>query len=75
MDRAWTARDHVRIEHHVRKSAIAVQRMIEVKSDDGLFLCVGEPMVARSLGIVFIRLAIAASPLVEGAAVDLGPLQ
>ena len=75
MDRAWAARDQVRIEHHVRESAIAVQRMIQMELDDGLFLCVGQPMVARNLGIVFVRLAIAASPLVEGAAVDLGPLQ
>jgi hypothetical protein len=75
MHSAWTARDHVRIEHHVCKSAIPVERMIEMEFDNGLFLFVGEPMIARDLGIVLIRFAITASPLVEGTAVNLGPVQ
>ena len=66
-------RHHVGVEHHEGQSPIAFQWMLVVKADDGLFLPVGQPPVAWYPAVMFVDLAVTASPVVELALADPNP--
>ncbi len=48
----------VRIHHHVGQSPIAIEWVIEVELDDGLFFLVCQPVIARDFSIVFVSFVV-----------------
>jgi hypothetical protein len=64
-----------RIHHHGRQSPIAIEWVIEVVLDDGLFFLVRQPVIARDFSTVFVSFTVAPCPFIEGTAVDFGQPQ
>jgi len=53
------------VEHHVRQAAVAVERVVEMKLDDGLLLPVLQPVIPRDPSVVLIGLAVSLCPTAE----------
>lgn len=66
VDAGGADRDDVGVDHHVGQPPVAVQRMIVVEVDDGVFFPRFEPMVPRNPAVMFVGLAVPVSPFVEG---------
>jgi hypothetical protein len=47
--------------------------MIEIEFDNRLFLGIRQPVIARYFGVMLVGFSVAASPLIEGAAMDFSP--
>src|SRR5215813_5240340 len=60
-----THRHDVCVEHHERQAAVALQRVLEMKADDGLLLPILQPEVAGNPAIVLVRLPVAFPPVLE----------
>ncbi len=60
-------RNDVGIEHLVRESPVAIERMFPVKIEDSSLLPVFEPMVPGDPAIVFVDLSVTLLPTVKGA--------
>jgi hypothetical protein len=73
VDSAGTARDDIRIEHHVGQSPISIEWMFMIETNNRLLLAVCQPVVSRYLGIVLIRSPVTSRPIVEGTAVQFCP--
>ena len=67
------ASDHIGIEHHESKQAIAFERMRACIVADVEFFIVDEPVVAWDPGIVFVDFSEAKFPVVEFAGADADP--
>jgi hypothetical protein len=67
------AGDNIGIEHHKGHAAIALERMAAGEVTDAQLLLVGEPMIARQPGVVFVDLAEARDPVLVLAAGDADP--
>jgi hypothetical protein len=61
------------IEHHEGHSAITFVRMSTSEDTDAFFLLVGEPVIARHPGVVFVDLAETRDPIVKLADADADP--
>ena len=75
MHRTRATGNDIRIHQHVGQSPIAIEWVIEVVLDDGLFFLVCQPVIARDFSIVFVSFTVAPCPFIEGTAVDFGPPQ
>ena len=62
VDRRRADGDHVAVKHHKGEAAIALQRVLAGKVDDGLALGRLDPVIARDQGVVFVGFAVAACP-------------
>lgn len=71
--RGRTYGGHVGIEHHERQAAIAFERVLVIKVENGLPFKRLDPLVARHVRIVLIHLAIALLPIEELAPCDTDP--
>ena len=58
-------RNNVGIEHHERKPAVTLKRILVVKLDDRLLFPIFEPPVAGNPSVVFVDFAVALPPVVE----------
>ncbi len=67
------AGDDVGIKHHEGHAAISFERVLAGESLDAFFFVLGEPMVARDPGVVFVDFAEAVLPVVEFAGLDAEP--
>lgn len=65
IDGSGTDGDDICVEHHVRQATITIQRMLEMKLDDGVFFPIFEPVITRDRTVMLVRDAVAAHPLVE----------
>jgi hypothetical protein len=65
----------VGIDHHEGQPPVAIVRVLAGENADALFLVVGEPMVTRHPGVVFVDLAKACFPVVELAGADADPAE
>src|SRR4051812_29377675 len=68
-----THRHDVCVEHHERQPAVALQRVLQVKANDGLLLPILQPEIAGNPAVVLVHLAVAFPPVVELAAGDVEP--
>jgi hypothetical protein len=73
IDAGGTDGHHILVEHHEGQAAVAFQRVFLVEVNNGFFLPVLQPMVARNPAVVFVGLAVAAFPVEELAARQAGP--
>ena len=62
----------VGVQHHEGQAAVAFQRVFLVEVNDGSFLPLLQPVVARNPAVVFVGLAVAALPVEEFAARQAG---
>lgn len=74
IDGRGSGRDYIGVENHVRQAAIAFQKMLEVEVDDGLFLLLVQPVIARNPGIVFVDFAAPLFPVAIGSIGNSEPL-
>ena len=65
IDAGGTHGDNVLVEHHEGQKAVAFKGILCMKVDDGLFLPVLKPAVARDVGVVFVGQAIASFPVMK----------
>jgi len=70
-DVAWGG--GIGVEHHESQPPIAFERVVASEGADAIFFVIGEPMIARHPGVVFIDFAEACFPVVELAGADLDP--
>jgi hypothetical protein len=73
VDAGRTDRRYISIEHHERKSPITLKRVPSVEVDDGFFLPVLQPPIARHQGVVLVGRAVASAPVVKLARGDSQP--
>ena len=64
---------HVPVQHHERHAAVALQRILPLEVEDGLFLPLLQPPVPRHPSVVLVELAVAILPVVELALADADP--
>lgn len=75
IDAGGTARGDVVVDHHEGESAIAFEGMLACVGADLLLFVVGEPVIARHPGVVFVDFAEAMFPEVELAGADADPAE
>src|SRR5215475_14251102 len=68
-----THRHDVCVEHHERQPAVALQRVLQMKANDGLLLPILQPEVAGNPAVVLVHLPVAFPPVVELAGGDVEP--
>src|SRR5580658_6440199 len=68
-----THRHDVCVEHHERQPAVALQRVLEMKADDGLLLPILQPEVAGNPAVVLVHLPVGFPPVLELAGGDAEP--
>src|ERR1017187_4567 len=56
---------NVGVEHHERQPSIAFQRILQVECDNGFFLPLRQPEIARNPTVVFVDAPIALTPVIE----------
>jgi hypothetical protein len=61
------------VKHHKREPPVAFQRVIVIKSDDGLTFPLFQPKIARNGGVMLVGFAISIDPCVELALADRKP--
>ena len=70
-DVAWGG--GIGVEHHESQPPIAFERVVAGEGADAFFFVIGEPMIARHPGVVFIDFAEASFPVVKLAGADADP--
>jgi hypothetical protein len=73
IDTGWATGDHVGIEHHEGHAAIPLQRVLAGESAEACNLVVGEPVIPRHPGVVFVDFTEACAPVLVLAAGDADP--
>jgi hypothetical protein len=68
-----THRHDVCVEHHERQPAVALQRVLQMKADDGPLLPILQPEAAGNPAVVLVHLPVAFPPVVELAGGDVEP--
>ena len=61
------------VEHHERQPPVALQRMLAIEVEDGLFFPLFEPEISGNPTVVLVDTAIAAAPGIELAGRDAEP--
>jgi hypothetical protein len=73
IDAGGAARDDVGIEHHEGHAAITFERILAGEVANAHDFVLGEPMIARDPGVVFVDFAVAGAPVLVLAAGDADP--
>lgn len=75
INRGWTHRHDIFIEHHEAQSAVSFERMLVVEFNDRLLFPVLKPPVARNFPVVTVGFAVAMLPCVVLASREADPPQ
>jgi len=73
VDAGRAAGGHIGVEHHEGQLPIAFERVLPGEGADAFLLLVGEPVIARHPGVMFVDFAEACFPVVELAGADADP--